>query len=164
MYLYCVCVSCADEEATRLSQKPANLKPGKAEEVAADADGSQKSADSQGCDDTHVSSKDLDHSSRNRLQLLIPAKSLQTASCQGCWMLPEAKSDVVQPCEFQSYTGHTSNVFSEEARIGGFLKHGYSGANALPSVFQAQCRDIDSAYQKALMPEGGRERKKESEN
>ena len=48
---------------------------------------------------------------------------------------------------------------------GSILPHGYSGANARLLVFPAQCGDIDDgAYEKALMPEGGRERKREGEN
>ena len=57
----CVCVDtrvsacmCMDEEAMWLSQKPANLQPGKA-----DADGGQESADSDERSQAHVSSGNL---------------------------------------------------------------------------------------------------------
>ena len=50
---------CMDEEAMWLSQKPANLQPGKAEQVAADADGGQESADSDERSQAHVSSWNL---------------------------------------------------------------------------------------------------------
>ena len=89
---------------------------------------------------------------------------------------PEAKSRALQPCgEYQSYTAaHIRCLFRRSRsqdfyRVGysgaTFLWQGYSGANARLLVFPAQCGDIDDgAYQRALMPEGGRERKQEWEN